>query len=359
MCLANSHRVVALEPGTGRIRWSFTAGGRVLTPPTIAGGRCYLGAQDGWAYCLRADDGELVWSFRAAPSDQRILAHGQLESLWPVSGGVLVENGRAFVTAGRLSNLVGGLVAYALDARTGIHLWRQTPPIGYEYTTENKIAPAYRNDVPVSDGSVVQLSHPRWIVNADTGEFAGDVVPVRHRFVKPQPVSILSSNRDGLWDLSRSRFQGPIDMGHGYLAQEFGEVWAQQLVVRDDAIFGFQLPTIKTYYYDKKQTQTKNSLRLVAWDRSYSEWWSHPLAEGIDLVAMIGAGDVLFATGTVRQKERPYFKGVLWAHSTADGSELARVELDGLPAGEGLAAAFGKLYVTLQDGRLLCLGTSQ
>ena len=77
------------------------------------------------------------------------------------------------------------------------------------------------------------------------------------------------------------------------------------------------------------------------------------------MVAMIGAGDVLFATGTLRRKERPYYKGMLWSYSTVDGSELARVELDELPAGEGLAAAYGRLYVTLQDGRLLCLGNSQ
>ena len=148
-------------------------------------------------------------------------------------------------------------------------------------------------------------------------------------------------------------------MGHGYLAQEFGDVWAQQLVVGANRIFGFQLPTIKTYYYENKQTQKRNPLRLVAWDRSYKELWSKPLAEGTEFVGMIGAGEFLFATGTLRLKERPYFKGMLWAYSTADGSELVRFELDGLPAGEGLAAAYGKLYVTMQDGRLLCLANDE
>ncbi|MCZ6663716.1 MAG: PQQ-binding-like beta-propeller repeat protein, partial [Gammaproteobacteria bacterium] len=357
--LPNSHKVAALDPRTGRLRWSFTAGGRVLTPPTISGGLCFFGGQDGWAYCLRLKDGGLAWKFRAAPADRRILAHGQLESLWPVSGGVLVENGRAYFTAGRLSNLVGGLVGYAVDARTGKLIWKQTPPTGYEYTTENKIAPAYRNDVPVGGGNVVQMGHPRWIVSAQTGEFAKDVVPVRHRYVKPKPVPILSSTRDGLWDLSRSKWQGPTNMNHGYLAQEFGDVWAQQLVVRDNRIFGFQLPTIKTYNYDKKHTQKRNPLRLVAWDRSFKELWSKPLAEGTEFVGMIGAGEVLFATGTQRLKARPYFKGMLWAYSIADGSELARFELGGLPAGEGLAAAYGKLYVTMQDGRILCLANDK
>lgn len=355
LSLTNSHRVAALEPQTGKLRWSFTAGGRVLTPPTIDGGLCYFGAQDGWAYCLRIHDGELVWKFRAAPAEHKIVAHGQLESLWPVSGGVLVKNGRAYLSAGRLSNLIGGLVGYALDARTARLIWKQSPPSGYKYTSTNKIAPAYRGDVPVSGDGVIQMGHPRWIVNVDSGQFASNVVPVRHRLVKPIAVPILSSNRDGLWDLSRSKQQGPTDMGHGFLAQEFGGVWAQQLVIRNDRIFGFQLPTIKTNYYSNKQSQSRNNLRLIAWDRSYKELWSRELKEGIELVAMIAAGDVLFATGTERGPERPYYKGILWALSTTDGSELARHELDGLPAGEGLVAAFGKLYVTLQDGRVLCL----
>ncbi len=354
--LADSHRVIALDALTGQRRWSFTAGGRVVSPPAISDGRCFFGGQDGCVYCVRLDDGRLVWKFRAAPVDRRVLVCGQLESLWPVTGGVLVKNGRAYFTAGRMSNLAGGLVSYAVAARTGKMLWQQQPPSGYQYTRENKIAPAYRNDIPVSGPEVVQLGHPRWIVHEETGQFAADVVPVQHKYVKPIPVPILGSTRDGLLDLSRSRRQGPTDMGHGYLAQQFGDVWAQQLVIRDDRIFGFQLPTIKTNYYDNKQTQQRTGLRLVAWNASGEELWSQPLPTGVELVAMIGASDTLFATGTERRKERPYFQGYLWAYSATDGSTMARVELDELPAGEGLSAANGKLYVTLQDGRLICLG---
>jgi hypothetical protein len=46
----------------------------------------------------------------------------------------------------------------------------------------------------------------------------------------------------------------------------------------------------------------------------------------------------------------------LCAVSAADGKTLAQYHLDSLPVFDGLAAAQGRLYLTLQDGRLLCLG---
>ena len=69
-------------------RWAFTANGRVDTPPTIHRGLCLFGTRSGWVYCLRADDGGLVWRLRAAPVEERIVAYGQIESPWPVPGSV-------------------------------------------------------------------------------------------------------------------------------------------------------------------------------------------------------------------------------------------------------------------------------
>ena len=54
--------------------------------------RVLFGSADGWVYCLGAADGQLVWRFRAAPAERLVAAYGQLESLWPVHGAVLVQN---------------------------------------------------------------------------------------------------------------------------------------------------------------------------------------------------------------------------------------------------------------------------
>ncbi len=112
------HRVRGLDAATGKGIWAHTAGGRVDSAPTIHKGTVLFGCRDGSVTCLRADDGELVWRFRAAPT-RRLVAFEQIESVWPVHGSVLVRDGVAYFAAGRSSFLDGGLLVYGLDAATG------------------------------------------------------------------------------------------------------------------------------------------------------------------------------------------------------------------------------------------------
>ncbi|MEZ5303856.1 MAG: PQQ-binding-like beta-propeller repeat protein [Verrucomicrobiales bacterium] len=115
----DAHEVVALDEQSGAVAWRFTAGGRVDSPPTIWNGRAYFGGADGWVYCLRAADGELIWRFRAAPEDRRLFAFEQLESVWPVHGSALLEGGGVWFVAGRSYFLDGGIHLFKLDPLTG------------------------------------------------------------------------------------------------------------------------------------------------------------------------------------------------------------------------------------------------
>ncbi len=115
----DEHTVHALEVGTGKKVWSHTAGGRVDSPPTLHDGAVYFGSADGWVYCLRAEDGALVWRFRAAPNDRRHMAFEQLESVWPVHGNLLLESGVLYAVAGRSNFLDGGLRMYRFEPKTG------------------------------------------------------------------------------------------------------------------------------------------------------------------------------------------------------------------------------------------------
>ena len=81
----------ALSAADGKPLWTFVADARIDSPPTISAGRCLFGTRNGYVYCLRASDGALIWRFRAAPLDQRLFSYGQLESVWPVHGSVLVD----------------------------------------------------------------------------------------------------------------------------------------------------------------------------------------------------------------------------------------------------------------------------
>jgi outer membrane protein assembly factor BamB len=115
----DAHTVHALDAATGQLCWSWTAGGRVDSPPTYHRGLVLFGAADGYVYAVRAADGELAWRFRAAPLDRRLMAWEQLESVWPVHGSVLVHDGVLYCTAGRNMFLDGGLHFLRLDPMTG------------------------------------------------------------------------------------------------------------------------------------------------------------------------------------------------------------------------------------------------
>mgnify|MGYP003662969561 CR=1 FL=1 len=114
----DSHTLYALNEKTGQPNWSFTAGARIDSPPTVHRGRVTFGGADGWVYSLTTD-GELVWRYRAAPLDRRAMAYEQLESLWPVHGSVLIQDDIVWCVAGRSNFLDGGLRLLRLDLATG------------------------------------------------------------------------------------------------------------------------------------------------------------------------------------------------------------------------------------------------
>jgi len=122
----DTHTLHALDRSDGRQLWTFTAEGRIDSPPTVFGDIVLFGSAHGHVYCLRATDGALVWRFRAAENDQLMMAHEQLESPWRVHGSVLVEQGVAYFTAGRSTNLDGGIRVYGLDPISGAVLHKTT-----------------------------------------------------------------------------------------------------------------------------------------------------------------------------------------------------------------------------------------
>ena len=119
----DAHEVLAVDAGSGQVRWRFTADGRVDTPPAIHRGVCLFGSQAGSVYALRADTGELAWRVQAGPTDERIVAYGQVESPWPVPGAVLVIDDVAYFAAGRQPFADGGVLVFAVNPLTGKRHW--------------------------------------------------------------------------------------------------------------------------------------------------------------------------------------------------------------------------------------------
>jgi len=115
----DEHTVYALNAASGREIWHFIAGGRVDSSPTIYEGLALFGCADGWVYALNTVDGELAWKFRAAPSARRLMSYGQPESVWPLPGSTLIQDGRLYCVAGRSMFLDGGLRMLILKPETG------------------------------------------------------------------------------------------------------------------------------------------------------------------------------------------------------------------------------------------------
>ena len=167
----DAQTVHALDLASGRVLWSRTVGGRVDSPPALWQGLVFFGAGNGWMHCVRASDGELVWRFRAAPEDRRIMGFEQVESLWPVSGSVLVLDGAAggaapgqavvCCVAGRTPYLDGGMRLLRLDARTGKKLSETLLDNGGRGGRNRVSAP----DILSSDGQTIYLKAQRFTLD--------------------------------------------------------------------------------------------------------------------------------------------------------------------------------------------------
>ena len=160
---------MALDANDGAVVWCRTVGGRVDSPPTIYRGLALFGSADGWVYCLRASDGELVWRFRASPDDRRIVAHEQVESVWPVHGSVLLHDGTTYFAAGRGSYVDGGVYVYRLNAVTGeklsmMRLDSRDPQTGRQPSTAIKWIrgfdmPGMLPDILSCQGGTIYMRH--------------------------------------------------------------------------------------------------------------------------------------------------------------------------------------------------------
>jgi len=377
----DSHQVHALNADTGKPKWAFPTGGAVDSPPTIHKGAAIFGCADGWIYCLRATDGKLVWRFRAAPMDRRIVAYGKVESIWPVHGSVLVQDGTVYAMAGRTTSMDGSFF-YALDAATGRKL------------VEKRITKASFPDVLSSDGTSIFMRQMR--LSKQGLPLFG---PVPHLF------SSAGFLDDTWWH--RTYWQYGTGMPGGYtrwFAAGERRPSGRLMVMDRQQIYGFgrlnqydhvgsHVGLGKTKYllysadrsdfHDARTAPDRRGKprpKPVRWDRKKPDIptrWNSKVA----LLArgMVLSGRVLFIAGPpdlfgvaegdaphpytlvsarALRSQREALEGkagtLLWAVSADDGKKLAEYKLPSLPAWDALIAARGRLYLTMQDGTVRC-----
>ena len=307
----DNHALVAVDVETGAPIWRFTANGRINAPPTIFEGLCLFGAHDGYLYCLRADDGEMVWRFRAAPTARRIVAFGQIESAWPVSGAVLVQDGLAYVAAGRSPDADGGIHVCAVEPRTGNLVWSETIAEGFFGLS----------DCLVGDGQSVYLSN--WQFDPKTGK--------NRRADKKS--AYLRSSKMGLVEPSWTKMV--LALRKGIHDWHYRDATAQLLAFSSSETFGY------------RSSWASGDLFSDGTRR-----WSLRLPAPSQIEAMLLSRDILFVAGTRDRSHGDRSAGFLWSLSTVDGQKYSEIALPAPPVFDGLAAADGHLFVATQDGRL-------
>jgi len=378
----DDHSVRALDARSGKQRWRVTARGNVDTPPTIHGGLVLFGSADGTVHCVRASDGRVVWRFRAALTDRRIVAYGRLESAWPVHGSVLIAGGVAHVLAGRSSFLDGGMIAYKLDPATGKVLDSRsicTPhDVKVNWGRDQSVFTGAKSDILVAGGAGVYLRQMRLFAK----DPAAPGKPSRH-------IRTTAGFLDDSWFNRTNFFLGNEPCGEYLIAangRSFG-VKAYDKLETNMYFFEFADKGYELYCADtdnrpapKKpkprrkprrkpitkapRTGTPKTGRNSRFDRPSERLWQIRLP--VRVVAMVRAGSVLFAAGTpdVLDKTDPYAAhrgardGVMKAISAADGKILAEYKLPTAPVYDGLSAANGRLYLSTVTGRIICFGAA-
>ncbi|MEK6236877.1 MAG: PQQ-binding-like beta-propeller repeat protein, partial [Planctomycetales bacterium] len=322
------HQLTALDAVSGRLRWTFTAGGRIDCPPTVHDGLCLIGSRDGWVYCLTADEGELVWRFRAAPVNRRIVAYGQLESARPVTGGVLVYEDLAYFVVGRHGASDGGLLVQAVEPKTGKLVWAANAE------GHNGVP-----DVLTAGGGTIQMAS--WEVDAATG--------------KPRSAGQgrLRGGRLGL--LNDAWYKRPIATRRNLSQWAAGDrPTGQMLVFNQTATCGYRA----CGKVNTGDGEMSGDALLFAKPVSGKEW-SVKMPNTARLQGMVLTGERLYAAGLFHkdedEKDKPASR--VRIYNLSDGELSAEYAVDERLVHDCLAIADGRLYVSTQAGKLICLGS--
>ncbi len=116
-----SDSLAAYSIEDGAEEWRFYTDGPVRLAPVAWGDRVYFASDDGHLYCVDVETGELDWSFRAGPTDQRFLGNERIINFWAVRGGPVITENTVYFAAGIWP--LHGVFIYALDAQSGEVVW--------------------------------------------------------------------------------------------------------------------------------------------------------------------------------------------------------------------------------------------
>jgi outer membrane protein assembly factor BamB len=310
--------VSALDVKSGAVKWTKHFPARVDAPPSMYKSLALVGCSDGWVYALRADNGGQVYRLRIAPAERRIVAYGQLESAWPVVGGVLLVGDMAYAVAGRTTEVDGGLYVVGFDAQSGKVVWEGRRHLNNPGDIGAADHNRYKNegtgaaDILSSDGKLIVIGARtrgrKMCFDAKTGKGGGKYTAIPYR-------TPLQSTRD------RS---------------------VVSIVNRKT------FTAVSPSYHKKKRDEVAAKLNKPGSLLLKGGW---KLTTGVANAVAISAGADRLAVAIAKEG-----KNELWIVSCSDGKKLAAYPLPSAPTEDGIAITNEVVLVTLEDGSVVCFG---
>ncbi|MHC4096136.1 MAG: outer membrane protein assembly factor BamB family protein [Planctomycetota bacterium] len=411
----DTHTVYALDAKDGKTLWNYTTAGRIDSPPTIYRRRVLFGSADGWLYCLRASDGVLAWRFRAAPIDHRLMAFEQLESVWPIHGSVLIQDGIAHCVAGRSMFIDGGMRLLRLDPETGRKISEtilddRDPKTGENLQVHVKglNMPAALPDILSSDGKYIYMRTQRFgmdglrrhIAQTDVKDQLGEG---RHLFCSTGMLDSSWFHRS-YWIFGKS-----IASGAGGWPRAGKATTAGRLMVLDESnVYGYgrrpeyyKWTTPMEYHLfaadrevqrlkpptprkpaktpaarrqqQKRRANAPNTKPVYHWSRQ-APLYVRAMVLADKTLFIAGPPDIIDEEETFKNPDAPsaasrlreqtdVYEGqkgsFLRVVSASDGKKLAEYKLESVPVWDSMAASNGRLYLATKNGKVLCFAGNE
>jgi hypothetical protein len=308
-----------------------------------------------------------------------------LESVWPVPASVLVkktdmnENPMVYLAAGRSGHLDKGISIYGLDLITGQITFQKNlampHPTGTEKTDKSRAhsMPGVFNDILVSADSTIHMRHT---------VFNNKLEPVKTE--SPTVVKTTSGMLDEEWYFRSHWTLGPVrgqlvvfDKDHAFSVRSGYEIQDRLLNPVHQHFSGYKAQDFPTGALLFAVKNTKSPV-----EGKPSPDWSFPSRGGkpimykwslstmLQIRAMLLSGSSNESNGTIwlagwsdthdpdeaLAAANGQKGGILVARSSKTGKKLASYTLQAQPVWDGLSAANGRIYISLKNGKLICMG---
>jgi outer membrane protein assembly factor BamB len=347
-----------------------------------------FGSADGCVYSLRAKDGVLVWKFLAAPEIRLVSSYGQLESVWPVHGSVLIQNDAIYTSAGRNTYLDDGITFYKLNPMTGSVLNKNVlynfdPETGAQLGPEGGFdMDGVNTDILSGDGENVFMKQERLDGSLQKGAKDAPHLFGVHGFLGEEwfvrSYWLLGTNVRagwGAWASGNETTFGRIMTFDDESAYGYGRVRIASAATGHKAD-DYQLYGVKKVQMitglpkARRKKGQKDPPPAVRRPSKPEPFWADE--KSLIVRAMALTSDKLVVAGPPDLREKKVgilaysneeeslasFKGekgvMLRVVSTADGRTVSEQKLDAMPVFDGMSAARGRVFVSLKNGEVQC-----